>query len=249
MWDSASPFDLPSPNAEFIETQSFPTAELQKSMQVLQYFWGPYLAPGQSSLLVHTEPLFFREGWQTYVRNLYVNDPGKGYPQLIERLPELKARELYPSYHYLGAGEVNSMFLFMHFFHALGVPVSVRNARITSWHEMRQSNLVMVGCTRTNPFMDMLQEETNFIITEDEICNLKPSNEERQSYKGERYNDSNWHVIESSFSSHAAWNPPKEFDYDHDCRQSWPCDRRGHQLPDISAGIIEAACYLECGST
>jgi hypothetical protein len=177
-------------HAEFIETQTLPTAEAQKSAQVLQYFWGPYLAPSQASLLVHTEPLFFREGWQTYVRNLYVNDPGKGYPQLIERLPELRTRELNPSYHYLDAGEVNSMFLFMRFFHDLGVAVSVRNVRITSWHEMRHSNLVMVGCTRTNPFMDMLQEETNFIITEDEICNLKPRKEEQPSYKGERYYDS-----------------------------------------------------------
>lgn len=95
-----------------------------------------------------------------------------------------------PSYRYLDAGEVNSMFLFMNFFHGLGVPASVRNARITSWHEMRYSNLVMVGCTRTNPFMDMLQEDTNFVVTENEICNLKPSNEEQPSYKGERYYDS-----------------------------------------------------------
>src|ERR1035438_7862382 len=177
-------------HAEFIETQSFPTAESQKSAQVLEYFWGPYLTPGQASLLVYTEPLFFREGWETYVRNLYVNYPGKGHSQLLDRLPELRARELYPSYHYLDAGEVNSMFLFMQFFHDLGVPVSVRNARITTWHEMRNSNLVMVGCTRTNPFMDMLQEETNFVITEDEICNLKPGKEEQPSYKGERYYDS-----------------------------------------------------------
>lgn len=177
-------------HAEFIETQLVPTAESQNSAHVLKYFWGPYLGGDRTNLIVHTEPLFFREGWETYVRNLYVNDPEKGCPQLIARLPELKARELHPSYHYLDAGEVNSMFLLMQFFHDLGETVSVRNARITSWHEMRHSNLVMVGCTRTNPFMDMLQEETDFVIAEDEICNRSPRHAELPSYKGERYNDS-----------------------------------------------------------
>jgi hypothetical protein len=41
-------------HAEFIETRSFPTAESQQSAQVVPYFRGPYLAPGQSSLLIHT---------------------------------------------------------------------------------------------------------------------------------------------------------------------------------------------------
>jgi hypothetical protein len=109
---------------------------------------------------------------------------------LTERLPELRTRELIPSYHYLDAGEVNSMFLFLQFFNDLGSPVGVKNARITTWQEMRYSNLVMVGCTRTNPFMDMLQEETDFIITEDEISNLSPRAGELPSYKGERYRDS-----------------------------------------------------------
>jgi hypothetical protein len=120
---------------------------------------------------------------------LYVNDPGKGKRPLVERLPELTTREFKPSFHYLDAGEVNSMFLLMRFFHELGTSVSVRNARVASWHEMRNSNLVLVGCTRTNPFMDMLQEETDFIIAEDEIRNLSVRNGELPSYRGERYHD------------------------------------------------------------
>jgi hypothetical protein len=177
-------------HVEFIESRLAPVAAAQDHTHVLRYFWGPYLIPNQTNLLVHTEPLFFREGWETYVRNLYVNDPARGRRQLEERLPELKSRELVPSYHYLDAGEVNSMFLFMQFFHDLGAPANVKNARITSWHEMRYSNLVMVGCTRTNPFMDMLQEKTSFMIAEDEIRNLSPAKGELPSYKGERYRDS-----------------------------------------------------------
>jgi hypothetical protein len=176
--------------AEFVETQFQSGTELQDGDQVLRHFWGQYLSQDRANLIVHTEPLFFREGWETYVRNLYVNDLGKGHAQLMDRLPELRTRELTPSFHYLDAGEVHSMFIFMQFFHDLGAPVGVRNARIASWHEMRSSNLVMVGCTRTNPFMDMLQEETHFVIAEDEIRNLSPCDSELSSYRGERYRDS-----------------------------------------------------------
>ena len=176
--------------AEFIATQSVPEADLQYGGHVFEYFWRPYLAQDRTNLIVHTEPLFFRDAWEMYVRDLYVNDPGDGKRQLVERLPELRARELVPSFHYLDAGEVHSMFLLMQFFHELGRPAAVRNARIASWHEMRQSNLVLVGCTRTNPFMDMLQEGTGFIIVEDEIRNLSPLNGEERSYRGERYHDS-----------------------------------------------------------
>jgi len=177
-------------HAEFIETTFKPAAEPQSDAQALKYFWGPYLELNQTSLLVHSEPLFFREGWDTYVRNVLVNDPGQGCRQLVTKIPELRTRELVPSFHYLDVGEVNSMFLFMQFFHDLNAPVGVRNARITSWHELRYSNLVMVGCTRTNPFMDMLQEKTDFLLTEDKICNLSPREGESPSYKGMRYNDS-----------------------------------------------------------
>jgi hypothetical protein len=176
--------------AEFIEVQSPPDAELQGGAQVLKCLWNAYLAQKRTNVLVYTEPLFFREGWETYVRNLYVNDPEDGNRKLTERLPELRTRKLHPSFHYLDAGEVHSMLLLMQFFHEMDSRVSVRNARISSWHEMRHSNLVLVGCTRTNPYMDMLQEETDFIIVEDEIRNLSPLDGEQRSYRGERYYDS-----------------------------------------------------------
>jgi hypothetical protein len=177
-------------SAQFIQNDSPPSAELQNVAQALKVFWCSYLGQRRTNLVVYTEPLFFREGWGTYVRNLYVNEVGAGNRLLIERLPELEARDLQPSFHYLDAGEVHSMFLFMQLFHQLGAPVSVRNARVASWHEMRNSNLVLVGCARTNPFMDMLQEETDFIIAEDEIRNLAPRDGELASYRGERYHDS-----------------------------------------------------------
>ncbi len=175
--------------AEFIEFGSPAEAEVQDGADVVRCFWEPYFCHDRPNLIAHTEPLFFREGWETYVRSLYANDPGKGHRELLDRLPELRSRDLHPSFHYLDAGEVHSMFLFMQFFHERNVPVGIRNVRIASWHEMRFSNLVLVGCTRTNPFMDMLQEETDFLIGEDEIRNTVPREGEQKSYRGERYHD------------------------------------------------------------
>lgn len=177
-------------SAQFVDDHPLPSPGLQDVAQALKFFWNSYLGQSRPNLIAYTEPLFFREGWETYVRNLYVNDPGTGNRQLMERLPELGARELHPSFHYLDAGEVHSMFLFMQLFHQMGAVVGVRNARIASWHEMRNSNLVLVGCARTNPFMDMLQEETDFIIAEDEIRNFALRDGELSSYRGERYHDS-----------------------------------------------------------
>jgi hypothetical protein len=175
--------------AEFIESGPASDANWQDSAGVLKCFWAPYFAQKVTNLLVYTEPLFFREGWETYVRNLYCNDPENGYRQLIGRLPELRSRDLRPSFHYLDTGEVRSMFLLMQFLHELGAPVGIRNGRIASWNELRSCNLVLVGCTRTSPFIDMLQEERDFVVSEDEIRNLSPREAELPSYRGERYYD------------------------------------------------------------
>lgn len=175
--------------ADFIEAEPLPATEPSDDRESFKYFWGPYFEKSRSSLLVHTEPLFFREGFQTYVRNLYINSPPGAYDRLMQKLPELKGRDLHPSFHYLDTGEVNTMFLLLDFFHSFGVNVGVRNARTASWNELRDCNLVLVGSTRSNPFIDMLQEEDDFAVGEDEIRNVSPVGAELASYRGERYQD------------------------------------------------------------
>src|ERR1017187_8033922 len=83
-------------HVEFIEGHPPPGADIKDGAQVLKYFWSPYFAQERANVIVHTEPLFFREGWDMYVRNLYVNDPEKGTCEIKERLPELRARDLNP---------------------------------------------------------------------------------------------------------------------------------------------------------
>jgi hypothetical protein len=176
---------------EYLTNQPVSSPDVPIAPSASRRFWEPYLLPDRTNLILHTEPLFFRDGWEVYIRDLYVNDPNKGLQQLVARLPELEARsQLQPSFHYLDAGEVHSVFLLTRFFHDIGSTLSVRNSRVASWNEMRDSNLILIGCTRTNRFMDMLQESVDFVITEDAIKNLSQRPGEREFYRGERYNDS-----------------------------------------------------------
>jgi len=165
-----------------------PTGEADTDVR--RWFWKPYLRSGLSNLIVSTEPLFFRAGSETYVRDADINDPVRGPQQIKERLPELGAKPVCPSYHYLDAGEVHSILLLMHFFHDMGVGAEMRNARTVTWNEIGHSNLILIGCSRTNPFVDRLQEQTGFVIMEGEIRNLSPREGELHSYTGGRYQDS-----------------------------------------------------------
>jgi hypothetical protein len=47
--------------------------------------------------------------------------------------------------------------------------VETRNARVSSWHELRASNLILLGSPRTNPFVQSLQGDEVFLTTVDHI--------------------------------------------------------------------------------
>ncbi|MGA8593835.1 MAG: hypothetical protein WB676_03755 [Bryobacteraceae bacterium] len=151
----------------------------------LKRFWAPYLDGNQSNLLLHTDPLFFRDAQDTYVRNLYINDPVSGRRLMAERLNAPDGLE--PCFHYLSAGEVYCMFSLLRLFHDLGIPLRIGNSRLSSWNEVGHSNLILIGSTRTNRFMDMLQEESDFVLDKHEIRNLSCRSGEQDVYRGCRY--------------------------------------------------------------
>jgi hypothetical protein len=153
----------------------------------LRQFWGPYLR-SKSNVLLHTEPLFFRDGKGTFVRSLYVNDPATGARELAGHLGT-DPGSLQPCFHYLSAGEVHCMFSLLRLFHDLGNSLQIANSRISSWNETRHSNLILLGCTRTNRFMDDLQEESDFVITDDDIRDLSSIENGPVIYQGHRYKD------------------------------------------------------------
>jgi hypothetical protein len=98
-----------------------------------------------------------------------------------------QSRPLKPSFHFLSAGEVNAMVSLIQLFTRLDAPLTVQNSRFTSWTELRFSNLILLGSSRTNPFLDSLQGGSNFMITTDTIRNVRPRAGEEPTYTGQRY--------------------------------------------------------------
>jgi hypothetical protein len=157
----------------------------EDTMAARRRFWQPYLASHAGNILVYTDVLFFRDDAGNYLRNIYVNHLPGSTEEIRERAPAQGFKNLKPSYHFMSAGEVQAMVALMRLFARLNVPLEVRNSRFTSWNELRSSNLIFLGSSRTNAFVDSLQTGNNFVITPDEILNLRPREGEEARYTGQ----------------------------------------------------------------
>jgi hypothetical protein len=159
----------------------------ETTMAARRKFWQPYLSGNAKNMLVYTDVLFFRDDSGNYLRNIYVNGLPGGAEEIQERAPAKAFHGLKPSYHFTSAGEVQSMLALIWLFARLKAPLEVRNSRFTSWNEMRSSNLILLGSSRTNAFLDALQSGNNFVITDDAIRNTAPREGEEPSYSGQRH--------------------------------------------------------------
>ncbi|MBI1897708.1 MAG: hypothetical protein HYZ57_16230 [Acidobacteria bacterium] len=154
-------------------------------------FWKPYLSGQAANVIVYTEPLFFRDDHGHYFRDWYVNDLATGREQLRTRLGLESFGPLHPSFHYLSTGEVHCMLSLSRMFHEMGLPLETRNSRISSWNELGDSNLILLGSPRTNNFVSTLQGEESFVVDADRIENRGPVGGEQACYRGRRYLDGN----------------------------------------------------------
>ena len=159
----------------------------ETTMAARRRFWQPYLSGKVKNMLVYTDVLFFRDDSGNYLRNIYVNGLPGGVEEIRKRAPADAFHNLKPSYHFMSAGEVQSMLALIWLFARLKAPLEVRNSRFTSWNELRSSNLILLGSSRTNAFLDALQAGNNFVIAPDEIRNLEPREGEETSYSGQRH--------------------------------------------------------------
>lgn len=154
----------------------------------LRCFWKPHLAASPGNVILSCELLFFRDDCGNFFRNIYVNDMARAPQQMPARMPAWN-ESLRPTYHFLAAGEVHCIFALLRLFCELGAPVEMRNARFCSWTELGDSNLILIGSSRTNRFVDPLQGENCFVVTEDRIINRDLQPGEEPEYKGRRYLD------------------------------------------------------------
>ncbi|MCC6589086.1 MAG: hypothetical protein IT168_20480 [Bryobacterales bacterium] len=154
-------------------------------LQPVQRFWQSPASEAGGTVIVYTEPLFFRDDAGHYVRDWHTNDI-EGENHLREWLPTGALAELHASYHYLSAGEVNCMLSLSRMFQELNVPVETRNSRRSSLKELRHYNLILLGSPRTNAFLTALQGDEPFAIDSERILNRKPKGNEPLHYEGVR---------------------------------------------------------------
>jgi hypothetical protein len=150
-------------------------------------FWAPYFNTKSPNILVYTEVLFFRDAQGNYVRNIYVNDRHGGAGELPGRGLPVEPSSLRPSFHFVSAGEMHSVLAVQRTFNEMRLPLDIRNSRFFSWQEMQGSNLILVGSSRTNPFLNSLQGKEPFVITHDSIVNTAPKGGEQAAYPGKRF--------------------------------------------------------------
>lgn len=155
----------------------------------LHKFWQPYLSEAYVNQMVFTELLFFRNDEGTYIRNIYVNDINAGREQLQERVSGHDIAAYKPSFHFVSAGEMHCMLSLTRMFGEIGARVEAKNTRFSSWSTLRNSNLILIGSSRTNSFLDSVQGGNNFLITADRIENLNPQPGEERFYIGTRHTD------------------------------------------------------------
>jgi hypothetical protein len=174
-----------------------PQAPPRSERPALERFWAPHVragaaagAPAAPNVAMYTEPLFFRDDEKgLYIRSLYLNDRSASAADVQTKIGARAAAGLRPCFHYLSAGEVHAALALIRLFQELGQPLDLRNVRLSAMSDFRQANLILLGSTRTNHFMDAMQGDKGLLMTADAIVNPRPERGESREYRGRRYMD------------------------------------------------------------
>lgn len=169
------------------EVEGQEASEERKPGWARERFWAPYFNKRSPNILVYTEVLFFRDENWTYVRNIYVNDRAKGAAELAARGIGLDPATMRPSFHFVSAGEMHTLLTVQRAFHEMKLALDIRNSRFFSWQEMQGTNLILLGSSRTNPFLHSLQGKEPFQMTQDSFVNTAPREGEQQTYQGRHF--------------------------------------------------------------
>jgi hypothetical protein len=135
----------------------------------LERFWQPYFTSNKPTLVVYTEPLFFRDEQGRFFRDWNINSVPHDLDEIRGHFPLAGAEEVAPTYHYLSAGEMHCLLSITRMFHELRIPVETRNSRRSSWQELSQSNIILLGSPRTNHYLRSLQGDYPLLVRDDRI--------------------------------------------------------------------------------
>jgi hypothetical protein len=104
-------------------------------------------------------------------------------------VPCFELEAFHPTFHFVSAGEVHCMLALTRMFERIGVQCETKNSRFLAWNLLRESNLILIGSSRTNIFIDSFQGENVFLLGPDRILNLAPQAGEEEVYMGFRTKD------------------------------------------------------------
>lgn len=173
-----------------IQFEAVPAEEIGRPTTVSRAkFWSPYLTPVNPNLLVFTDLLFFRDDEGNYLRNIYLNDRSAGTEEICTRLNLRPDKKLSPSFHFVSAGEMNCLLSITKAFTELGAALEYRNSRFFAWADARRANLILLGGTRTNPFVRSLQGSLPLVMTPNAIEDRKASAGQPGRWVGMRQQD------------------------------------------------------------
>lgn len=190
---SAEPIRLTLPKGQYrllFELRApGPHGHVVEGAEARSRFWTPYLSPGNPNLMVFTEMLFYRDESGNFVRNIYVNDRATGEAEIKKALGLGEEREFTPTYHFVSAGEMNCLLSVTRMFFQLGASLGLHNSRFFSWADLRRANLILIGSSRTNPFVRSLQGSLPLVLTPHSIEDREAPPEKPVSWSGQRYRD------------------------------------------------------------
>lgn len=190
-----SPLRLAIPKGQYRATfeempkRTLPAHSASRRFPALERFWHPYLTRTFPNTLVFTELLFFRDDKGNYIRNIHVNEMQGAAEALKKSLPCIESNKFRPSFHFVSAGAVHCMLNLTRLFERLGSECQARNSRFLAWNSLRDTNLILIGSARTNPFIDSLQGENTFFVSQNRIINRAPRSGEEACYAGHRTKD------------------------------------------------------------
>jgi hypothetical protein len=72
-------------------------------------------------------------------------------------------------------------------FHEMKLELDIRNSRFFSWQEMQGTNLILLGSSRTNPFLHSLQGKEPLQMTQDSFVDTEPREGEQNEYRGRHF--------------------------------------------------------------
>ncbi len=169
------------------EMEGQPVVETRGPSAARERFWAPYFNSRSPNILIYTEVLFFRDEHWTYVRNIYVNDRARGASELAAKGIGLDPATLRPSFHFVSAGEMHTLLTIQRAFHEMHLALDIKNSRFFSWQEMQGTNLILLGSSRTNPFLHSLQGKEPFQMTQDSFVDSEARDGEQKEYKGRHF--------------------------------------------------------------